>query len=148
MMTAFSLLLVVFLLAGVSACDKVYIFTAGGLPAAAITNINDAINLANTDGANLCWNTADTTFDETTLVTVLNQGMVNFLIALNVDITMPIWSAATKTAVSNALSDNKLQKLAVFDEFTEDDAGIPGLEAGQIVKDADSGFMDPVSPLD
>jgi hypothetical protein len=152
-MKVFSLVVVLLAFsAGVRACDRVYVFqrNVGTVGTQQRTNIINAIIAANSAGAELCWSLSDYTSNQLTLVNALNEGKVSFLLGLNPDNGSPIWSAGTKAAVSNALSNDLLQKLAVFDRFVNFDAQMPGLEAGQVVRDFlfNPDFIDAVSPAD
>jgi hypothetical protein len=129
------------------ACQKIFVFQKFAPPSPTqIGNLVASIDLANSDGANLCtWDgDIDATSDENTLIS--NLGTFDILLALNPDNEFAIWSTMTQDAVANALTTDDLQKLLVYDRFVNFDAQIPGLVAGAVFRDFSFDLVDPVSP--
>lgn len=122
-------------------CESIKVFQKDfGLNTAAITTIQEAIDLANLEGANICWD-GSTVTNEADLLLVL--GTFDILLGLNPDNSNPIWTDVARDAISIALSDNLLQKLIVYDRFCNYDVKVPGLAAGQVVRS----FYEPIKPV-
>jgi hypothetical protein len=122
-------------------CESIKVFQKDfGLNAAAIDTIQAAIDLANLDGANICWD-GSTITTEAALLLVL--GTFDILLGLNPDNGNPIWTDVARDAIGIALGDNVLQKLFVYDRFCDYDVKVPGLAAGQVVRS----FYEPIMPL-
>ena len=108
-------------------------------------NIQAAITTSNggSPPTNLCWN-GSPIIDEGTLTSAVNSGTIDILVGLNWNNGAPIWSEATKTAISAALHAGTLQKLLVYDRFANNDVQFPGLEAGSVVLEFG---VEPIRPI-
>ena len=108
-------------------------------------NLNGSIAISNggSPATNLCWD-GSTITGEAELTAVVNAGAIDILIALNSLNHDPVWSESTKTVISTALADGKLDKLLLFDRYANGDVKFPGLPPGSVIR---SNFWEPLVPI-
>eukprot|EP00483_Globobulimina_turgida_P013542 UN13567 len=90
--------------------------------------INSMITLLNNDGTALAWD-GTWTGDESTLITLVNSGNYQVLLALNPDYSAAIWSSVTQTAIESAFdsASNSIERFIIWDRYANNNPNVPGM---------------------
>jgi hypothetical protein len=116
-------------------CDNhMLVFQRGGvLTGTESSSLHTMVSTLNGAGNNLCWDGSQTS-NESTLVSLVNSGVYDVLVALNSDNSNAIWSLSTMSNLTSAMNCGSLKRLAVFDQFADVNPNVEGLN-GMITQD-------------
>ena len=113
----------------------------GSLTSTEVSNINAMVSTLQGAGTNMCWNGTQTS-SQSSLLSLVNSGAFDVLLALNPSNSYSIWSASTMVGLTSALETGLLKRLAVFDRYARNTINVEGLN-GMIVQD----YSSTISPI-
>lgn len=119
-------------------CDhNLIVYQRGsGLNPTSVSNIQTMISQLNAVGTYLCWDGTNSA-NPNVVTGLISVGLYDTLLALNPSNSNPIWDTTVANTVESLLESGHLQKLVVFDRYSNEDVNVVGLN-GMVVRDLEA----------